>query len=125
MSRALGCTDLLVDPRYDGPLPEGGSYVRHSRTSHVSVYSSPCVEAEADGPTVVYISPTQPEGVDRGNWIQFNPRKAGRSGCGCTARCSPSSKTWRARRDRVGELAAAATGLGCALSPEPFVRVAA
>jgi hypothetical protein len=36
-------------------------------------YPSPAAEAEADGSTVVYISPTQPDGVSRGNWIQTDP----------------------------------------------------
>jgi hypothetical protein len=35
--RGQGGTYLLAGPGYDGPLPEGGSYVRHSRTSHVTV----------------------------------------------------------------------------------------
>jgi hypothetical protein len=35
--RGQGGTYLLVGPRYDGPLPEGGCYVRHSRTNHVVV----------------------------------------------------------------------------------------
>jgi len=33
--RGQGGTYLLVGPEYDGPLPEGGCYVRHSRTRHV------------------------------------------------------------------------------------------
>ena len=33
--RGQGGTYLLIPPGYDGPLPEGGSYVRHSRTNHV------------------------------------------------------------------------------------------
>jgi hypothetical protein len=33
--RGQGGTYLLVGPGYDGPLPEGGCYVRHSRTNHV------------------------------------------------------------------------------------------
>ena len=35
--RGQGGTYLLVGPDYDGPLPEGGCYVRHSRTNHVLV----------------------------------------------------------------------------------------
>ncbi|WP_104165148.1 DUF1254 domain-containing protein [Cryobacterium sp. N22] len=38
-------------------------------------YPSPAAEAEADGSTVVYISPTQPDGVSRANWIQTDPDK--------------------------------------------------
>jgi hypothetical protein len=33
--RGQGGQYLLVGPGYDGPLPEGGHYVRHSRTDHV------------------------------------------------------------------------------------------
>ncbi|WP_322938393.1 DUF1254 domain-containing protein [Nocardioides bizhenqiangii] len=33
--RGQGGTYLLVGPGYDGPLPEGGYHVRHSRTNHV------------------------------------------------------------------------------------------
>jgi hypothetical protein len=33
--RGQGGTYLLVGPEYDGSLPEGGCYVRHSRTNHV------------------------------------------------------------------------------------------
>ena len=35
--RGQGGTYLLVGPGYDGPLPEGGSYVHHSRTNHVTL----------------------------------------------------------------------------------------
>ncbi len=35
--RGQGGTYLLVGPDYDGPLPEGGYYVRHSRTNHVTL----------------------------------------------------------------------------------------
>jgi hypothetical protein len=33
--RGQGGAYLLVGPDYDGPLPEGGYYVRHSRTNHM------------------------------------------------------------------------------------------
>ena len=36
-------------------------------------YPSPAAEHEPDGSTVVYFSPSQPEGVMRGNWIQTDP----------------------------------------------------
>jgi hypothetical protein len=39
-------------------------------------YPSPAAEANADGSTTVYFSPTQPKGVKRGNWIQTDPEKA-------------------------------------------------
>ena len=35
--RGQGGTYLLAGPGYDGPLPEGGCYVRHSRTNHVTL----------------------------------------------------------------------------------------
>jgi hypothetical protein len=35
--RGLGGTYLLVPPGYDGPLPEGGYYIRHSRTNHIDL----------------------------------------------------------------------------------------
>ena len=35
--RGQGGTYLVVGPEYDGPLPEGGYYVRHSRTNHVTL----------------------------------------------------------------------------------------
>jgi len=38
-------------------------------------YPSPAAEESEDGSTVVYFSPTQPEGVTRGNWIQTDPEK--------------------------------------------------
>jgi hypothetical protein len=38
-------------------------------------YPSPAAEADADGSTTVYFSPTQPAGVKRGNWIQTMPGK--------------------------------------------------
>ena len=38
-------------------------------------YPSPAAEAEADGSTVVYFSPTRPDDVAPGNWIQTDPEK--------------------------------------------------
>jgi hypothetical protein len=38
-------------------------------------YPSPAAEADADGSTTVYFSPTQPANVKRGNWIQTVPGK--------------------------------------------------
>ncbi len=38
-------------------------------------YPSPAARANADGSTTVYFGPTQPSGVDRGNWIQTTPGK--------------------------------------------------
>jgi len=38
-------------------------------------YPSPAAKAGADGSTTVYFGPTQPAGVERGNWIQTDPQK--------------------------------------------------
>jgi hypothetical protein len=35
----------------------------------------PAAVANPDGSTTIYISPTQPDGVGRGNWIQSVPGK--------------------------------------------------
>src|SRR4029077_14148976 len=38
-------------------------------------FPSPAAEADANGVTTIYFSPTQPAGVKRGNWIQTDPAK--------------------------------------------------
>jgi len=38
-------------------------------------YPSPSAVANKDGSTTVYIGPEQPEGIERGNWIQTDPDK--------------------------------------------------
>jgi hypothetical protein len=38
-------------------------------------YPSPAAEPSADGSTTVYFAPEQPDGVERGNWIQTVPGK--------------------------------------------------
>ena len=38
-------------------------------------YPSPAAEHAIDGVTTIYFSPTQPQGVARGNWIQTDPKK--------------------------------------------------
>jgi len=38
-------------------------------------YPSPAAKPNKDGSTTVYISPTQPKDVERGNWIQTDPKK--------------------------------------------------
>jgi hypothetical protein len=38
-------------------------------------YPSPAAEASTDGSTTVYFSPTKPDGVNAGNWIQTDPGK--------------------------------------------------
>jgi len=38
-------------------------------------YPSPAAKPNADGSTTIYFGPTQPAGVERGNWIQTTPGK--------------------------------------------------
>ncbi|MGB5065720.1 MAG: DUF1214 domain-containing protein [Candidatus Competibacter sp.] len=38
-------------------------------------YPSPAATVAEDGSTTVYFGPEQPDGVDRGNWIQTDPKK--------------------------------------------------
>ena len=38
-------------------------------------YPTPAAKANPDGSTTVYFSPTKPDGVDEGNWIQTDPKK--------------------------------------------------
>lgn len=38
-------------------------------------YPSPAAEPNADGSITIYFSPTQPDGIKRGNWIQTMPGK--------------------------------------------------
>jgi hypothetical protein len=38
-------------------------------------YPSPAAKANADGSTTVYFGPKQPNGIDRGNWVQTMPGK--------------------------------------------------
>jgi hypothetical protein len=47
---------------------------RYPRTGSQS-YPSPAAEAESDGSTVVYFSPTRPDDIAAGNWIQTDPEK--------------------------------------------------
>jgi hypothetical protein len=56
--RGQGGTYLLVGPGYDGPLPEGGCYIRHSRTNHVAVLARSFINENPGmdpGPTVELI----------------------------------------------------------------------
>jgi hypothetical protein len=59
-------------------------------------YPSPAAKANADGSTTVYFGPTQPNGVDRGNWIQTMP---GKGWCALFRLYSPLKsffdKSWR------------------------------
>jgi hypothetical protein len=47
---------------------------RYPRAGNQS-FPSPASKASADGSTTIYFSPTQPAGVERGNWIQTDPKK--------------------------------------------------
>jgi len=59
-------------------------------------YPSPAAKPNADGSTTVYFGPTQPNGVDRGNWIQTMP---GKGWCALLRLYSPLKsffdKSWR------------------------------
>jgi hypothetical protein len=46
---------LLVPPGYDGPLPEGGLYVAHSRTNRTLVLGRSFMENDDPAPTVATI----------------------------------------------------------------------
>ena len=60
-------------------------------------YPSPAAKTNPDGSTTVYFGPTQPKGVDRGNWIQTMP---GKGWCALLRLYSPLKpffdKSWRA-----------------------------
>lgn len=59
-------------------------------------YPSPAAEADADGNTTVWFSPTQPEGVARGNWIQTMPDKGWFVGLRMYSPLEPFfDKSWR------------------------------
>ncbi len=45
--RGQGGTYLLLPPGYDGPLPEGGPYVRHSATNHVILLGRAFIDQNA------------------------------------------------------------------------------
>ncbi|WP_213004659.1 DUF1254 domain-containing protein [Paractinoplanes toevensis] len=56
--RGQGGTYLLVGPGYDKPLPEGGCYVRHSRTNHITLIGRAFINANPGNdpaPTVAQI----------------------------------------------------------------------
>jgi hypothetical protein len=60
-------------------------------------YPTPAAEAEADGSTVVYCSPTRPDGVGPGNWIQTDPDRGWFVILRCYSPLQPFfDKTWRA-----------------------------
>ena len=41
-------------------------------------YPTPAAKPNADGSNTVYFSPTKPNNVSTGNWIQTDQRKTGR-----------------------------------------------
>jgi len=56
--RGQGGRYLLIGPEHDGPLPEGGYYVRHSRTNHVTALGRAFINANEGNdpaPTVALI----------------------------------------------------------------------
>jgi len=60
-------------------------------------YPSPAAKANPDGSTTIYFGPTQPSGVERGNWIQTMP---GKGWCALLRLYSPLKpffdKSWKA-----------------------------
>jgi hypothetical protein len=76
--RGQGGTYLLVGPGYDGPLPEGGYYVRHSRTHHVWIGARSFINenpGDEPGPTVDLIRERR----------KLSPYAAGGVGCSISA----------------------------------------
>jgi hypothetical protein len=63
-------------------------------------YPSPAAEAAADGTTTIWFSPTQPEGVARGNWIETAPGK----GWFTILRLYSPKATFFDRSWRIGEI---------------------
>jgi hypothetical protein len=56
--RGAGGKFLLVPPDYDGPLPEGGFYVAHSRTNRVLLLGRSFMQDDDPAPTVATIKST-------------------------------------------------------------------
>jgi hypothetical protein len=56
--RGAGGRFLLVPPGYDGPLPEGGFYVGHSRTNRVLLLGRSFMQDDDPAPTVATIKST-------------------------------------------------------------------
>ena len=56
--RGAGGRFLLVPPGYDGPLPEGGFYVAHSRTNRALMLGRSFLEDDDPAPTVATIKST-------------------------------------------------------------------
>jgi hypothetical protein len=53
--RGAGGVYLLVPPGYDGPLPEGGMFVRHSRTARVALLGRRFMDGDDPAPGVEQI----------------------------------------------------------------------
>jgi len=62
---------ILYDNQTRSMLQTDQAYPKVGSLDH----PMPKAVAEADGSTIIYISPTQPEGIGRGNWIQSDPKK--------------------------------------------------
>src|SRR6516165_5793083 len=71
---ALAFAGLAVSAQAQAQTP-AGVFRKDSACDHNAEHCdpSPAAEANADGPTTVYFSPTQPGGVKRGNWVQTTP----------------------------------------------------
>ncbi len=65
---------LLLDDLRQPDALDARHAKRYPRAGSQS-YPSPAAQANADGSTTVFFSPTQPDGVARGNWIQTVPGK--------------------------------------------------
>lgn len=62
---------ILYDNQSRSMLQTGQS---HPKVGSLG-YPMPAAKQNADGSTTVYISPTQPKGIERGNWIESDPKK--------------------------------------------------
>jgi len=62
---------ILYDNQSRSMLETPQNYPRAGSQS----YPSPAAKPNADGSTTIYIGPKQPDGIDRGNWIQSTPGK--------------------------------------------------
>jgi hypothetical protein len=70
--RGAGGTFVLVPPGYDGPLPEGGFFVGHSRTNRVVMLGRSFIQDDDPAPTVATIK-------DRTKIYPYTPGGAGTS----------------------------------------------
>ncbi len=63
-------------------------------------FPTPAATPSTDGSTTVYFSPTLPDGVKVGNWIQTDPEK----GWFVMLRCYSPSKSFFDKSWRIGEI---------------------